>query len=76
MAVAKMSSCRVYAISRRGIGQLGSSFGSVFLLFPIKVAGAHPHIVAGENPWQPALSDSPVVSHVIGLFTSLQETGA
>ena len=50
MAVAKISSCRVYAISRRGIVQLGSSFGSIFLLLPIKVAGAHPHIVAGKIP--------------------------
>ena len=28
-----------------------------------------------ENPWQPALSDSLAVSHVIGLFTSPPETG-
>lgn len=53
----------------------GSSFRSIFLLLPIKVAGAHPHIVAGENPWQTALSDNPAVSHVIGLFTSPPETG-
>ena len=46
---------------------------SIFLLLPIKVAGAHPHIVAGENPWHPALSDSPVVSHIIGLFTSREK---
>ena len=38
-AVTKISSCRVYAISRRGIEQLGSSSGSIFLLFPMKVAG-------------------------------------
>ena len=38
--VTKISSCWVYAISRRGIAQKGSSFGSVFLLFPMKVAGA------------------------------------
>ena len=42
-AVAKISSCQVYVISRRGIVQLGSSFGStcIFLLFPMRVAGAH-----------------------------------
>ena len=50
MAVAKISSCRVCAISRRGIVQLGSSLDSIFLLLPIKEAGAHPHIVAGKNP--------------------------
>ena len=32
-AIAKISSCRVYANSRRGIVQLGSTFGSIFLLF-------------------------------------------
>ena len=38
-------------ISRRGIVQLGSSFGSIFLLFPMKVAAG--------NPRSTALSDSP-----------------
>ena len=38
-------------ISRRGIVQLGRSFGSIFLLFPMKVAGG--------NPRPPALGDSP-----------------
>lgn len=66
---------RVYVISREGNCTQGSSFRSIFLLLPIKVAGAHPHIVAGENPWQTALSDNPAVSHVIGLFTSPPETG-
>ena len=50
-AVANISSCWVYAISRRGILQLGSSFGSIFILFPMKVAG--------ENLQPLALSDSP-----------------
>ena len=39
--VAKLPSCLVNAISRRRIVQLGSSFGSIILLFPIRVAGAH-----------------------------------
>ena len=50
-AVAKTSSCRVYANSRRRIiVQLGSSLGSVFLLFPIKVARAHAHSNQGKSP--------------------------
>ena len=49
-AVAKTSSCRVYAISRREIVQLGISLGSVFLLFPMKVAGAHAHSNWGKSP--------------------------
>ena len=32
-AVTKISSCRVNTTSRRGIKQLGISFGSIFLLF-------------------------------------------
>ena len=32
-AIAKISSCWVFANSRRGIVQLGSTFGSTFLLF-------------------------------------------
>ena len=59
-AVAKISSCQVhvYAISRRGIVQLGSSFCSIFLLFPTRAAGNHPHSCQG-NPQPLALSDSP-----------------
>ena len=56
-AVAKISSCRVYAISRRGIVQLGSSFCSIFLLFPTRAARNHPHSCQG-NPQPLALSDS------------------
>ena len=58
-AITKTSSCRVYANSRKEIVQLGSSLGSVFLLFPMKVAG--------KNPRSPALSDSPDWT---GLFSS------
>ena len=39
--VTKISSCRVNTTSRRGIKRLGISFGSIFVLFPIKVAGGH-----------------------------------
>ena len=50
-AVIKISSSGVYAISRRGIEQLGSSFDStcIFLLFPMKVAGGHTHICRGKS---------------------------
>ena len=61
-AVTKMSSCQVYAISRRGIEQLGSSFGYIFLLFPMKVAGGHAH---SRHPQPPALSDSPDVKEYL-----------
>ena len=56
--MAKTSSCRIYANSRREILQLGSFLGSVFLLFPMKVAGAHAHSNR-EKSLPPALSDSP-----------------
>ena len=57
-ATAKTSGCWVYTISRRGIVQLGSSlYGSIFLLFPIRVRLTL--IVARENPQPPALGDSP-----------------
>ena len=48
-AVVKISSCPVYVISRRGIVQLGSSFGSIFLLFPMRVVGAHAHSRRGKS---------------------------
>ena len=57
-AVANVSSCRVYVIGRRGSVQEGSSSGSIFLFFPMKVAGVHAHSSQG-NPQPPALSDSP-----------------
>ena len=46
--MAKISGCRVNAISRRGIVQQGSS--SIFLLFSLKVAGAHAHSSQGKSP--------------------------
>ena len=50
-AVANISSCWVYVISRRRIVQQESTFGFVFFLFSMRVVG--------ENPRPPALSDSP-----------------
>ena len=47
--VAKISSCWVYVISRRRIVQIGSSFGSIFLLFPMKVATSHTHSGRGKS---------------------------
>ena len=50
-ATAKISGCWVYTISRRGIVQLGSSlYGSIFLLFPIRVAKTHAHSSQGKSP--------------------------
>ena len=51
----------MYAISGRGIEQLGSLFVCLFclfvlLLFPMKVASGHAH---GRHGKSPALSDSP-----------------
>ena len=43
-AVANISSCRVYVISRRGIVQQGRTFGSIFFLLPIRGAGVHSHL--------------------------------
>ena len=49
-AVAKISSCWVYAVSRREIAQLGSPFGSIFLLFPVRVAkSSHSHSSRGKS---------------------------
>ena len=51
-AVANISSCRVYVTSRRGIVQLGSSFGSTYcilLLFPMREVGAHAHSCWGKS---------------------------
>ena len=47
-----------YVISRRGIVQLGSCFGSLFLLPSMSVAGVHAHRSKG-NPQPAALRDSP-----------------
>ena len=44
--VTKISSCRVNITNRRGITQLGVSFGSVFFYSPLQVAGATPALSA------------------------------
>ena len=65
-AVANTSTCRVYVISSRGIVQLRSNFGSIFLLFPIKVAGAHAHSNRGKSPAPPgSYSDGPALWYQI-----------
>ena len=38
-----------YVINRRGIVQQRSSFGSIFLLFPMKVAMAHASSSQGKS---------------------------
>lgn len=53
-AVGKISSFRVNAVIRRGIVQLGNSFVSIFLFFPMKVAG--------ENPRSSPLSLQPCIN--------------
>ena len=57
-AVANVLSYQVYVIGRRGTVQQGSSSGSIFLLFPMKVARVHARGSQG-NPRPPTLSDSP-----------------
>ena len=48
--VTKSSSCRINTTCRQGIKQQQVSFGSIFLLFPLKVAGAHVHSSQGKSP--------------------------
>ena len=57
LAGCKISSCWVYPVSRRGIEQLRSPFGIIFLLFPMKVVMGHAHSSRG-NPQPLAFSDS------------------
>ena len=55
-AVAKISICQVNAVSRRGIvlSCVGiSSFGSVFVLFPIREARAYTHSTQVKSPAPP-----------------------
>lgn len=54
LSFTKIASCRVYAISRRGIEQKGSSFG-----FILGRQARDILIVAGGNPWPLSLSGSP-----------------
>ena len=48
-AVTKILRYHIYTIRRRGIEQLGISPGSIFLLFPLKIANHHAHSIWG-NP--------------------------
>ena len=59
--VTKISHCRINTTSRWGIKQLGSSFGSIFLLFSNKSSRGGTLLVAGENPRSPALNDNPAM---------------
>ena len=52
-AVTKISGCQVNKISRRGIKQLGISFGSIFLLISYESSRG--------NPQPPTLNGSPVL---------------
>ena len=45
----------IIEFSRKGNCTVGSSFGSIFLLFSMKVAGAHAHSSQGKSPLPPAL---------------------
>ena len=48
--VTKILSYKVNITSRRGIKQLGISFGSPFFYFPMKVAEGHIHSSRGKSP--------------------------
>ena len=62
--VTKISSYEVNVTSRRGIKQLGISFGSTFLLFSNE-SSRRPHSQQpGEIPGPPALNDNPVQRHL------------
>lgn len=57
-AVTKILSSRIYAISRQEIEQLGSSFDSTFILFPMKT-GKGQTLSSGGKSMALALNDSP-----------------
>lgn len=69
-AVTKILSSRIYAISRQEI-ELGSSFDSTFILFPLKI-GEGQALRSGANPWPWALMTALVGSYIIYIkyFTS------
>ena len=48
--VTRISSCRVNTTSRRGIKQLGVSFGSIFLLFSIESNRGHVNSSRRKSP--------------------------
>jgi len=49
-AITQISSCQVNTTSRRGITQLGISFGSIFFYFPMEVAGDYIHGSRRKSP--------------------------
>ena len=51
IVVTKISSCQVNTTSRKGMKQLGISFGSIliFFYFPLKVARGHVHGSQGKS---------------------------
>ena len=50
LSFTKIASCWVYAISRRGIEQQGSSFGFILVLIPRKISRGHTHSSRGKSP--------------------------
>ena len=58
-AVTKISSCRVNTTSRRGIKQLGISFGSKFLFFSYEINRGHVLSSRERNPLAMPLNISP-----------------
>ena len=58
-AVTEISSSWINTTSRRGIKQLGISFGSIFLLFSYENSPGQTFLVTGENPRPPPLNDCP-----------------
>ena len=69
--VTKISNCRVNTTNGRGIKQLRISFGSIFLLFYMKVAGSHVHGSWVKTP-APPLNDSLGFIIIIIIFYLLQ----
>ena len=70
----RISSCWVNTTIRRGIKRLGISFGSIFVLFSNKSSRGGTLLIAGENPWPPALNDNPENSLENLLFYLLLKT--
>ena len=72
----KIYHCWVYSISRQGIEELGSCFGSILLLFLIKVSGGVTVARWGGGGGvveTPANSDSPACSQAMSGKRHLME---
>lgn len=61
--VTKILSSRIYAISRQEI-ELGNSFDSTFILFPLKI-GEGQALSSGANSWPWALMTALVGPYII-----------